>query len=206
MSTLKKVPPNQRFALRWAIYAALGVPEIKLEDWRLKVTGLVENPLSFSYVELIQSPLMVKLVRDFHCVTGWSIANVNWEGIPIKALADKARVKPETKWVMFYCADGYTTPIPLEDALVEDSLIVFKMNGKPLSIEQGFPARPFIPHLYGWKSAKWLTEIEFLKDYVDGYWEMYGYHERGNVWDEERFKGREGKHKARRGLGTKALW
>jgi DMSO/TMAO reductase YedYZ molybdopterin-dependent catalytic subunit len=90
---------------------------------------------------------------------------------------------------MFHCADGYTAPVPLEDAMVEDSLIALKMNGKPLAIEQGFPARPFIPHLYGWKSAKWVTIIEFLHEYEDGYWESHGYHQRGNVSNEERFRG-----------------
>jgi DMSO/TMAO reductase YedYZ molybdopterin-dependent catalytic subunit len=99
-------------------------------------------------------------------------------------------------------ADGYTAPVPLEDAMVEDSLIALKMNGKPIPLQQGFPARPFIPHLYGWKSAKWLTDVEFLPQYEDGYWEMYGYHERGNVWDQERFKGQGGKHVRHKGLGS----
>jgi DMSO/TMAO reductase YedYZ molybdopterin-dependent catalytic subunit len=103
---------------------------------------------------------------------------------------------------MFHCEDGYTAPVPLEDAMVENSLISFKMNGKPISIEQGFPARPFIPHLYGWKSAKWLTQIEFISEYRDGYWEAYSYNERGNVWDEERFKGHQGKHTRHKGLGS----
>ena len=86
---------------------------------------------------------------------------------------------------------------------MEDSIVALKMNGKPLSPEQGFPARPFMPHLYGWKSAKWLTKIEFIPDYRDGYWEAYGYHERGDVYEEERFKS-SGDHKAksRRAFGT----
>ena len=195
------IPPGQHFAKRWAIYAALGVPQIKLETWRLQTKGLVENPLTFSFDDLQGLP-QVKLTRDFHCVTAWSIKDVVWEGVAFRELARLTRVKPEAKWVMFHCADGYTAPLPLEDAMVEDSLLAFKMNGKPIPEQQGFPARPFIPHLYGWKSAKWLTEIEFLSEYRDGYWEFYGYHERGNVWDEERFKGQGGKHVRRRGLGT----
>jgi len=104
--------------------------------------------------------------------------------------------------VMFRCADGYMTPVPLEDAMVEYSLIAFKMNGKPIPSQQGFPARPFIPQLYGWKSAKWLIAIEFIAGYEDGYWENFGYHERGNIWNEERFKGQGGKHVRHRGLGS----
>ena len=194
-------PPGQSFARRWAIYAALGVPKINLESWRLTTKGLVEKELSLSFQELQALP-QVHLTRDFSCVTSWSIKDVVWDGVAFRELAKLTDVKPETKWVMFHCADNYTAPVPLQDAMVEDSLIAFKINGKPLSVEQGFPARPFIPQLYGWKSAKWLTGIEFISEYQDGYWEMYSYHERGNIWEEERFKGQGGKHVRRRGLGT----
>jgi DMSO/TMAO reductase YedYZ molybdopterin-dependent catalytic subunit len=198
------VPSGQTFAKRWAIYAALGVPDIKLETWSLSTKGLVEKKLNLSFDDLQKLP-QVKLTRDFHCVTSWSIRDVVWEGVAFRELAELTRVKPEAKWVVFHCADGYTAPVPFEDAMVEDSLIAFKMNGKPIPTQQGFPARPFIPHLYGWKSAKWLTAIEFLADYEDGYWENFGYHERGNIWDEERFKGQGGKHVRHRGLGTLPL-
>jgi len=195
------MPAGQTFARRWAIYAALGVPQIDLKSWRLNTEGFVEKPLSLSFEDLEKLP-QVRLTRDFHCVTTWSIKDVIWEGVSFSELTKLTCVKPEAKWVMFHCADGYTAPVPLEDAMVADSLIATKMNSKPIPIQQGFPARPFIPHLYGWKSAKWLTKIEFLSSYRDGYWEMYGYHERGNVWQEERFKGQGGKHVRRKGLGT----
>ena len=194
-------PPGQSFAKRWAIYAALGVPEIKLDTWRLSTKGLVEQELSLSFDDLQKLP-QVQLKRDFHCVTSWSIRDVVWEGVPFRALVKLTGVKADAQWVMFHCADGYTAPVPLEDAMVEDSLIAFKMNGKPIPIQQGFPARPFIPHLYGWKSAKWLTGVEFLREYEDGYWENFGYHERGNIWDQERFKGQGGKHVRHKGLGS----
>jgi DMSO/TMAO reductase YedYZ molybdopterin-dependent catalytic subunit len=195
------MPPGQTFARRWAIYAALGAPEIKLDTWRLATSGLVGKELDLSFEDLRKLP-QAKLTRSFNCVTSWSIKDVAWEGVLFRELAKLTEVKPEAKWVMFHCADGYTAPIPLEDAMVEDSIIAFKMNGKPLPTQQGFPARPFIPHLYGWKSAKWLTGIEFLSDYQDGYWEVFGYHERGNIWDEERFKGQGGKHVRHKGLGS----
>ncbi len=198
------VPPGQSFARRWAIYAALGAPEIKLDSWRLTTKGLVEKELNLSFDDLQKLP-QVKLTRSFNCVTSWSIKDVVWEGVAFRELARLTGVKPEAKWVMFHCADDYTAPVPLEDAMVQDSLITFRMNGKPIPTQQGFPARPFIPHLYGWKSAKWLTGIEFLAEYEDGYWENFGYHERGNIWDEERFKGQGGKHVRRRGLGTLAI-
>jgi len=181
--------PGQFYAKRFAIYSALGEPRIKLDKWRLSIIGLVENELNLSFEELQRLP-QVELTRDFHCVTQWSIKDVVWEGARFREFASLAKVRPEAKWVMFHCADGYTTPVPLVDAIVEDSLIAIRMNGQPISAEQGFPARPFIPHLYAWKSAKWLARIEFIENYEDGYWEARGYHERGNVSNEERFKGR----------------
>jgi len=183
------IAPGQFYAKRFAIYSALGVPRIKLETWRLSVSGLVENELSLSFEGLQHLP-QVKLTRDFHCVTQWSIKDVAWEGVRFRELAGLARVRPEAEWVMFLCADGYTTPVPLVDAMAEDSMIAFKMNGEAIPVEQGFPVRPLIPHLYVWKSAKWLTKIEFTLSYEDGYWEARGYHERGNVSKEERFKDR----------------
>lgn len=184
-----KIPPGQFFAKRFAIYSALGIPKIGIETWRLSIAGLVMNELKLSFAQLEQLP-QVKLSRDFHCVTTWSIKDVLWEGVAFLEIAKLVGVKPEAGWVMYHGADGYTTPVPLEDAMAEDSLIALKMNGNPILIEQGYPARPFIPHLYAWKSAKWLTKIEFIEGYRDGYWESRGYHERGNVMEEERYKRR----------------
>jgi len=182
-----KPPPGQRFVEEWQIYSALGVPKIDLASWTLTMGGLTERILVLSYEELSSMP-QTKILDDFHCVTGWSLRSLEFEGVSMRHLAELAGVRPEAKWVMFVCADGYTAPVPIEDALHEKSLVVLKMNGKPLTVEQGFPARPFIPHLYAWKSAKWLVSIEFMKSYVDGYWEARGYHERGNVYLEERYK------------------
>jgi len=186
---------------KFVIYAALGIPRVDAKAWRLKVDGLVSLPLEYTYAQLTSVP-QTSYVKSFHCVTRWSIKDAEWEGLPIRGLVEPAGPSSEDKWLMFHCADGYTTPVPVEDALREDSLLAFKVNGKPLSAEQGFPARPFMPYLYGWKSAKWLNRIEFIREYHDGYWEMYGYHERASVWDEERFKGNKGKAVARRAFGT----
>src|SRR2546422_10335127 len=199
--TQSEEPPGQHWSPKWIIYAALDIQKIDAAKWHLKVTGLVEKPLDYSYEAFLALP-MKKYVKDFQCVTGWGIKNPEWEGVPIKYLADAAGVKKEATWVMFHCADGYSAPVPLEDALNEDAIVALRLNGKPLVAGQGFPARPFFPQLYGWKSAKWLTEIEFIPVYKDGYWEMYGYHERADVWNEERFKGGSGKHLRRRAFGT----
>lgn len=179
----------------WETTQGFYFPIIKL--WRQHYSGPVFDLVADGYTML--SPFVTQ-----DCVTQWSVADVEWEGVPFSEIAKAARINDGAEWVTFSCADGYTAPVPLEDAMAEDSVIALKMNGKPLSVQQGFPARPFIPHLYGWKSAKWLTGIEFVSEYVDGYWEMYGYHERGNIWQEERFKGMKGVHTKRKAYATSA--
>lgn len=200
--TEEALPPGQVWGRKFVVYAAMGVQHVDPAEWRLELTGLVERPLSLAYDELLRLPSTTHS-RSFHCVTSWSIDRPLWEGVQFRRLAEMAGVKPEAEWVMFHCYDGYTAPVPLEDALVEDSVVALRLNGKPLSPEQGFPARPFIPHLYAWKSAKWLTKIELIPAYRDGYWERAGYHERGDVAAEERFKGSGSKKpQARRAFGT----
>ncbi len=195
-----KLPPGQVWVRNWVIYAALGIPEANPNGWKLRISGLVENPSEYTLAQL-EDLATVKYVKPFHCVTKWSIADVEWTGVRLRDLLERSGVKNEARWVMFHCLDGYTAPVPLEDAMHPDSIVALKINGEPLKPEQGYPARPFIPHLYGWKSAKWLSEIELLEAYVDGYWEMYGYHERGEVWGEERFKGMVGAHSKRTAYG-----
>ena len=195
------LPPNQVWGKKFVVYAALGIPHVDPQQWKLRVDGLVNSPVEYSYDQLVTRP-QNSLVRSFHCVTRWSIENVAWEGLLIKDLVASAGVSADASWLMFHCVDGYTAPVPLEDALKEDSILAFKLNGKPLSAEQGFPARPFIPGLYAWKSAKWVNRMELLPGYRDGYWETYGYHERADVWEEERFKGHSGTPVKRRAFGT----
>ncbi|GGM66507.1 oxidoreductase [Thermogymnomonas acidicola] len=186
---LKKegLPPGQRYGRKFIIYADLGIPDVDIERYRLRVNGLVERELEFTYDELKQKATM-EYVRDFHCVTRWSIKDVRWKGVPMLDIIREAGVKGEAKWVMFHCIDGYTAPVPMEYVTDGQAMVALYMNGEPLSLEQGFPARPFMPNLYGWKSAKWLNGIEFIADYEDGYWEERGYHEVGDVNREERFK------------------
>ncbi|MEN2974195.1 MAG: molybdopterin-dependent oxidoreductase [Candidatus Caldarchaeales archaeon] len=184
---MHNLPPNQVPARRWNIYGALGIPRIDLDNWRLRVSGEVENPLQLTYNEVLSMD-MTTVKGGFHCVEGWSILDVIWEGVKIKNLAEKARYISDSKWVIFKSVEGYTAPVPIEYALDDESIIAVKLNGKPLPLEHGFPARPIIPKVYAWKSVKWLTEIFFSKDYVEGFWEARGYHPRGDVWLEERMK------------------
>ncbi len=183
----KQLPPGQRFIKNFIYYAALGLPEVDIASYRLRVFGNVSKPQAFTYQQLLSlSDTVVE--KDFHCVTGWSIADARWEGASLSKLITQCRPLADTEWVLFHSLDGYTAPVTFQDAMEEDSIVAFRLNGKELTREMGYPARPIIPKLYGWKSAKWLDGIELLKDYRDGYWEERGYNERGNVWYEERFK------------------
>jgi DMSO/TMAO reductase YedYZ molybdopterin-dependent catalytic subunit len=201
MVTSETLPPGQVLGKKFVIYAALGVPRIDSNSWNLVVDGSVDHPQSYSYQQLA-SGNSEHYTRSFYCVTKWAIKDAEWEGVSLRKLVEPAGVRPEASWAMFHCEDGYTAPVPVEYVLRDDAILAFKINGKPLSAEQGFPARPFFPDLYGWKSAKWVNRIELIPEYRDGYWEMYGYHERANVWDEERFKGHSGKPVRRTALGT----
>lgn len=180
-------PRGQKYIDDFIIYRILGSPEVDPSSWRLRVEGLVTNPLALSLEDVVSLP-RVTVVRDFHCVTGWSVSSVRWEGVRLRLLAEMAGVREGAKWVYVEGLDGYSSVIPLEDFLSDEALLVLAINGRPLTYEQGFPARVFIPHLYGWKGVKWVHRIEFRESYIDGFWEALGYHERGNVFLEERFK------------------
>ncbi|MCL4341452.1 MAG: molybdopterin-dependent oxidoreductase [Candidatus Thermoplasmatota archaeon] len=180
--------PGQRYITNWIIYSAIDEPEIDREKWHLTVNGLVKKQISYGYRELQEMP-QLKYTCDFNCVTAWSIKDVNWEGPSLRDLIMRSEPSDDADWVMFKCAEGYSTPIPLEYAMTDAAVIALKINGKELNTHQGFPARPFLPELYGWKSAKWLTEVELISGYKEGYWEKYGYHERGLVDKSERYTG-----------------
>lgn len=184
---MKSLPPGQRKIPSFVIYRILGQPTVDIDNWRFEITGKVENPLKLSYEEL-RSMIDMEYVSDFHCVTGWTVEGVRWRGVSLRKLFEMARPMKSVNWGYVVCVDGYSTIIPYEDLASDRAILALELNGEPLTPEQGYPARIFIPHLYGWKSAKWVWKIELREDYVDGYWEALGYHERGNVWRDERFK------------------
>ncbi len=198
----QEAPPGQKYIPRFIIYAEFGIPSIDLDKYRLVIEGLVKNRLELSYQDLIKM-IDTEYKSDFHCVTGWSVKEVSWRGVKLSKILDMAGVDERAKYLYLVSLDNYTTIINIEDAKDPRAIIVLEINGKPLSIEQGFPARIFVPYLYGWKSAKWLSRIVVLDRYIDGYWESRGYHERGRVWEEERFKDYIGKkHLSRRPIKT----
>lgn len=183
--TNPKVPPGQSVTERFPIMTYGPTPTISQEDFELRIMGLAKAR-SFSWQELLDLP-QTSITKDFHCVTHWSKMDVGWTGVATKDLYALLDVEGAASHVMFHCYGGYTTNIALEDFLAESCLIAHKLEGKDIAVEHGGPVRSLIPHLYGWKSAKWLHGIEFMAADKPGFWERNGYHMRGDPFKEERY-------------------
>jgi DMSO/TMAO reductase YedYZ molybdopterin-dependent catalytic subunit len=184
----ERIPPGQSRTIKWPVLDASGPPRIDMTKWKFSLAGLVANPMSWSWEEFQKLP-RVKVFSDFHCVTRWSLLGNIWEGIATRELVARAGgVLPNARFVLAHgYDDGWTTNLPLEHFLAEDALVVFTHNGEPLTLDHGGPARLLVPQLYAWKSAKWLTSLEFRETDHPGFWERNGYHMRGDPWEEERF-------------------
>ena len=161
------------------------VPDLNLQNWRLRVFGLVENELNLDWAAF-QSMHQVTEVSDFHCVTRWSRFDNRWEGVPFRAVCDLTRPKAEATHVLVHAAEGYATNVPLKDLLEENVLFAFQHDGTPLTPEHGGPLRLVVSKLYAWKSAKWVRGLEFLPQDRLGFWEQNGYHAYGDPFKEQR--------------------
>jgi DMSO/TMAO reductase YedYZ molybdopterin-dependent catalytic subunit len=180
-----RLPPGQRVLKAWKpMGGEPGSPS--LEHFRLQVHGDVEAPLSLSYAELLALP-QVALSVDVHCVTGWSVLGAKVKGVLLSELAARAKVKPSARHVVFEGAHGYTSNVPLREALGPEVMVARELEGAALPRTHGGPLRAMVPHLYFWKSAKWLTGIRFVARDEPGYWETRGYHNHGDPWREERY-------------------
>ncbi|WP_174728276.1 sulfite oxidase-like oxidoreductase [Mesobacillus harenae] len=184
---LERVPPNQNITTSFPVLHAGNVPYYNdLSEWKLKVFGLVEEEKSFSYEDLLKWPQLT-FENDIHCVTGWSKLDNSWEGVAVTELMAHLKLKAEAEFVILHAEEGWTTNLPISDFIRETSLLAHTHNGKPLSPEHGWPLRVVFPHLYFWKSAKWVRGIEFTATNQPGYWEKNGYHQYGDPWKEQRF-------------------
>jgi DMSO/TMAO reductase YedYZ molybdopterin-dependent catalytic subunit len=172
----------------WPVLDLGLMPNISRERWRLDVYGAVERPIFWDFSQFTAHP-QTKSVSDIHCVTTWSRYDNQWEGLATRDLLMACQPHDEAHHVVLHSHDGYTTNLSLEDFATEDALLVHSWSGKPLEQEHGGPVRLVVPHLYFWKSAKWLQSIEFLAHDAPGYWEVRGYHNRGDPWAEQRYSG-----------------
>nr|WP_306833956.1 sulfite oxidase-like oxidoreductase [Neorhizobium huautlense] len=182
----ERLPPGQHLVKNWPVLDLGQRPEVSKERWRLDVRGLVMHPMTLDWAALHELPQSDSL-SDIHCVTTWSRYDNHWRGVKIRDLMDLVHPKDEANAVMLTSYDGYTTNLPLADFASDDAMLVTDWEGQPLTEEHGGPVRLVVPHLYFWKSAKWLSRIGFLREDRPGFWEKNGYHMRGDPWAEERY-------------------
>jgi DMSO/TMAO reductase YedYZ molybdopterin-dependent catalytic subunit len=182
----ERLPPGQNRVEKWPVLD-LGVhPHVAPADWRLAIDGLVANPVSWDWAQFRAQP-QVTTRSDIHCVTTWSHFDNVWEGVAARHVLGVVRPRPEARFLMFHSLDGYTTNLPLPYFDDDEALLAHSWHGAPLTREHGGPVRAVVPKLYFWKSAKWLSRIEFLAEDRPGFWEQHGYHDRGDPWAEERY-------------------
>lgn len=184
----QRLPPGQHLTQDWPVLDLGLTPNIARERWRLDVYGAVENPVFWDWAQFTAQP-QTQFVSDIHCVTTWSRYDNQWNGLAIRDLLAAVRPRREATHVVLHAHDGYTTNLAIEDFAAEDALLAHTWSGLPLAQEHGGPVRVVVPHLYFWKSAKWLQSIEFLAGDSPGYWEVRGYHNRGDPWLEQRYSG-----------------
>ena len=182
----QRVPPGQRARKDWPVLHHGGVPGIDTAKWTLTISGLVDRECVLTYQEFTTLP-RVQVYSDIHCVTGWSRLDNLWEGIGTGEIKRLVTVRPEAGFVVVHAESDFTTNLSIEDFFQPDALFALSHGGKQLSPEHGFPVRLVVPRLYFWKSAKWVTGLEFVKEDRPGFWESYGYHNHGDPWKEERY-------------------
>jgi len=182
----ERLPPGQHLVKDWPILDLGQHPIIAPDTWRLEVRGLVEAPLDLTWTAFQALEQSTK-VTDIHCVTTWSRYDNKWKGVSTRELLDQAMPNPEAHYVMLTSYDGYTTNLPLSDFAAEDAILATSWEGVPLTRDHGGPMRLVVPHLYFWKSAKWLRRIELLPADAAGFWEKNGYHMYGDPWREQRY-------------------
>ncbi len=181
-----RLPPGQKATDGWPVLHYGSIPRISTDEWRFEIGGLVEEPVTLTWQDLLDMP-QVTTTNDIHCVTSWSKFDNTWTGVAVSEVLKRVQLKPEVNAVMIHSYGGYTTNLRLDDLDREANLFAHHHNGDALTREHGWPLRLVVPHLYFWKSAKWVNGITFLAQEKPGFWEMYGYHLRGDPWKEERY-------------------
>ena len=181
-----RLPPGQHLVRDWPVLDLGQQPDIARERWRLTIDGMVERPVTLDWAGFMALP-QTAVRSDIHCVTTWSRYDNDWSGVATRDLLDHVGPVDAAAFLTLHGYDGYTTNVPLADFAAADALLVHSWQDKPLTREHGGPVRLVIPHLYFWKSAKWISRIEFLGADKPGFWEVNGYHRRGDPWAEQRY-------------------
>ncbi|MDX1993542.1 MAG: sulfite oxidase-like oxidoreductase [bacterium] len=185
-----RLPPGQSLTNKFPVLTYGPIPKFNPEAWDLRVFGLVNQEMRWTWDEFLKLPT-VQITVDIHCVTRWSKFDTAWEGVRFSDFVELFGIKPEVQHVIAHCDYGYTTNVPLEDMMRPDVLLAYKYGGEFLEPDHGAPVRTLVPHLYFWKSAKFLRALEFSHVDKPGFWEQAGYHNYGDPFKEERY-GRRG--------------
>jgi len=180
------VPPGQYLVNDFPVLSAGPTPHTPLEEWSFTVQGAVEPQRTWTWEELRALPSET-ITRDIHCVTRWSKLDTVWEGVPVDTLLEGVDVGGA--YVTAFCDGGYTTNMEMEEVTGGKAWVAFAYDGRPLEPEHGGPARLLVPHLYLWKSAKWVRGLQVMKRDEMGFWEALGYHNHGDPWREQRYWG-----------------
>jgi DMSO/TMAO reductase YedYZ molybdopterin-dependent catalytic subunit len=183
-----RVPPGQHVVTDFPVLSAGPTPHTPLDRWSFTIEGLVREPVVWSWDEFLRLPSQ-EFVVDIHCVTTWSKLDTRWQGVSLDTLFENVDLDRRAMHVLAYCDGGYTTNLPLTDVINGQAFVAYNYDGKPLAPEHGGPARLVVPHLYFWKSAKWIRGLRLLEADRRGFWESFGYHNHGDPWKEERYSG-----------------
>ena len=182
----ERIPPGQVLTEKWPVLHYGSVPRADLKKWDFRIFGEVEAPIRLTWEEFQQLP-RTTIRCDIHCVTRWSRLDNTFEGVALKDLFGLIRPAPAAGYALVHAEHGFTANIALADLLQPNVLLADTHDGTPLAPDHGWPLRLVVPHLYFWKSAKWVRGLEVLRDDQPGFWEQYGYHMRGDPWKEERY-------------------
>ena len=182
----ERLPPGQHLAKDWPVLDLGVLPRIDRAHWSLRVFGAVADAVTWDW-PTFRAQNQVREVTDIHCVTTWSRYDNAWDGVSTRTVLDAVRPHDAASFVVLHAHDGYTTNLPLADFAAPDAILAHSWNGQALTAEHGGPVRLIVPHLYLWKSAKWLQRIEFVTADKPGFWEVRGYHDRGDPWQEQRY-------------------
>jgi DMSO/TMAO reductase YedYZ molybdopterin-dependent catalytic subunit len=181
-----RVPPGQRVTGKWPVLHFGNVPKVDKAKWTLRVFGLVEREETLSFDEFQRLPA-TRVLSDIHCVTRWSRLDNTWDGVTTSTLKEFVRMLPEARFVIVHGAPAFTTNLTIDDFFQTDVLLATSHDSEAINAKHGGPVRLVVARLYFWKSAKWVTGIEFVSTDVPGFWESRGYHNHGDPWTEERY-------------------
>jgi len=182
----RRIPPGQHLTVKWPVLQYGAVPRVNLATWNFRITGLVDAPQSLTWDELMALPKASR-ENDIHCVTRWTKLDNHWDGITVQDVLARARPQPAATHVLVHAEHGFTANLALSDFDRQENLFATLHDGEALSAEHGWPLRLVVPHLYFWKSVKWVRGLELLDHDAPGFWEQNGYHMRGDPWTEERY-------------------